>query len=244
MKDLNQFCAAALMVSLAGFASADVAVESRDNAAAAEVKTSISDVRVEPSADSADEYYQQHKQGSSDLGGQVFISGRLGLIQSLNTDVSRSSGAVSSDAYDGMGAGLRVGYLLGSWRSYLEYNPVVEVTLGDSSADLSSIFLATEYAVWQSDNQVQRVSLGGFAGEMNFEYTVDENGAEYAKSVEADGVAIGLSAAYRWNFSEHLFFGADLQYGFNGVKGSGAPNDTQVRVNDFVFANLELGYAF
>lgn len=245
MKDLNQFCLAMFMMALAGLATAEVAVESRDNAEESESQTVDRELSVDASAANAEEYYQEHrKQEKTDTRGQIFVSGRLGLMQNLNTEVSRSFAVVADDAYDGAGVGLRVGYLLGRWRTYLEYNPVVEVTLGDSSADLSSLFLSTEYAVWQSDNKAQNISLGGFAGDLRFDYSLDENGAEYPSPVEADGLAFGISAAYRWNFTQHLFVGADLQYGLNGVKGSGEPNSTQVRVSDFVMANFELGYAF
>jgi hypothetical protein len=174
----------------------------------------------------------------------VFIGLRIGALDSMNFTV-KSQVDPGEDEYTGTTTGLRVGYLLGKWRTYFEYNPKAELTAGDAEIDLSSYVLATDYAIWRSDARAHRVSVGAYASDNKVNYKVTGNSG--VSKFEATGLDYGLSAAYRWDILDWVFIGADARYGLNSVSSNRGDEDVNVdgiEANEQLQFNLELGVYF
>lgn len=200
----------------------------------------------EASRGSSVQYQSGESLSSYQTGPDFFVSARLGLLQSFDTQIQGLLGRQSfDDAFTGSAAGLRAGLLLGKWRTWLEINPAFAASKDDAEVEAKSLTLATDYAVWQSDNAKQQFSIGAFASNLSVRYTVNENGDSFSKPTEASGLSYGLQIGYRIDFTQHLFAGIDLQYALNGVQGRGDGNTVGgLRVDNYALGNLELGFKF
>lgn len=169
----------------------------------------------------------------------VFLGVRLGILDSRDLTV-KSSVNPGEDTYTKGSAGLRLGYLLGKWRTYLEYNPEVELESGDFTVKVESYVLATDYALWRSSDRHHRFSVGAYVADVSLGYEVND------VNLEADGFDYGLSAAYRFDVFDWLYLGADARYGLNGVSGPGdsAVNIDKIESTESSQVNLEIGVYF
>lgn len=178
---------------------------------------------------------EQSQAAESADDGSFFVAVRLGAVQSYALSAESIAAQLAADeTVVSSGIGFRVGYDFQPWRTWLEYNPAVEASANDVFLDVKSLRLFTDYAIWQTSNQ--QLALGAYAGRTHIDY----------RTVEVKGFTWGLHAAYRFNFTQHLYAGVDMQYGINGLKGKGdsSNNIGTIRVEDALHANVNIGFIF
>ena len=115
-----------------------------------------------------------------------FVGARIGLYEGYDKSAVLVTGKTIAGTFKANGVGLQLGYDGASWRAFAEYNPETDAEVAGEVAPLSSIVIAADYSVWQT--QKQAVGLGAFIADAEFELEVGPNGSLFQDNPTASGM--------------------------------------------------------
>ena len=174
-----------------------------------------------------------------------FVGARAGLYEGYEKSAVLVSGKTIEGTFKANGVGLQLGYDGGSWRAFAEYNPETDAEVAGEVAPLSSIVIAADYSVWQT--QKQAVGLGAFIADAEFELEVGPKGSLFQNNPTASGMTYGLLANYRYSVTDNWVLGADLRYALSSFDGDGNAlngDPIKIEIKNYTQVNFTAAYRF